>query len=132
MKTPWIVIRIILSLGAIFAIGMWVGRVTAPQVEEEELAITDGPVMDEEALRYATQRATRRYRNELELTQEQMKIIRPMVLNVSRRIAMLPSHSKARLAVIEDFHDGMRPHLTEEQKAKATKILEGAIARERK
>ena len=131
MKNKWIVIRILLALGAIFAIGMWVGRETAPQVEDEELVITEGATMDEETLRYATQRATRRYRNELELTQEQMKIIRPMVLNVSRRIAMLPPKSKARLAVIEDFHDEIRPHLTEEQKEKATKILEGAIVRER-
>ncbi len=130
MKTPWIVIRIGLALVAIFAIGMWVGRVTAPQVDEE-LVIPKEATMDEETLRYATQRAIRRYRNELDLSQEQMKTIRPMFLTVSRRMAMLPSHSKARLAVIEDFHDEISPHLSEEQKAKLTKIFEGAEARDR-
>jgi len=131
MKPQWIVIRIILALVAIFAIGVWVGRVTAPQIPDEEVEIAEGATADEKALKHVTQRAMRRYRVELDLSDEQMKIIRPMILNVSRRIAILPRLSKARLAVIEDFHDEIRPHLTEEQKAKAQKILEGAIARER-
>lgn len=130
MTTPWIIIRIVLALAAIFSIGMWVGRITAPQMGEE-VVIPEVEAMDEQTLRYATQRAMRRYRTELELTQEQMKTIRPMFVTVSRRMAMLPPNSKARLAVIEDFHDEIAPHLSDEQKANLKTILEGATSRER-
>jgi len=32
MKNTWIILRIVLSLVAIFALGIWIGRTTAPDI----------------------------------------------------------------------------------------------------
>lgn len=133
MKNHWIIIRIVLALVAIFALGIWVGRVTAPEMNAPpfELSIEQDDSADEMALKQAFVRVMARYRAELELTNEQVRILRPEFVVVSRRMQVLPKVSKARLAVLEDFHEELRKHLSEEQKEKLDGITETAESRTR-
>jgi len=133
MKTHWIVIRIVFVLFAIFALGVWVGRMTAPQENDAELVIADGinKQVSPARLDKVTRRALRRYTRELELTRDQVAKLRPLFYQVSKRMEILPKHSKARLAVIEDFHEQIVPYLTDEQKVAAVLILKKARERER-
>jgi len=131
MKNTWIILRIVLSLVAIFALGIWIGRTTAPDIV---LSPTDSALESEADLSTkgsgrVTRRAMERYQKELELSNEQMDLLRPAFENVTLRMIVLPKTSRARMAVVEDFHDEIAPHLTPEQQKKAGGILEVMASR---
>jgi len=72
-----------------------------------------------------------RYQKELELSNEQMDLLRHAFENVTLRMIVLPKTSRARMAVVEDFHDEIAPHLTPAQQEKAWGILETMESRKR-
>lgn len=133
MKNQWIIIRIVLALVAIFAIGIWVGRVTAPEFAMQPLEVTidEADEADQVVLKRVVLRAMTKYRTDLDLTNEQVRILRPEFVATSRRMQVLPRTAKARLPVLEDFHAKIAEHLTEEQKVKLAEIMKKAEQRER-
>jgi hypothetical protein len=134
MKTTWIIARIALALIAIFALGIWVGRTTAPApAGGEEIVLSPLPSEShsESELRALTVRQMKRYQQALGLSREEMKKLYPEFEALSRQIITLPKLSKARLLLIEEFHQRLNENLTEEQKVKATEILDQAREQER-
>lgn len=133
MKNTWIILRIVLSLVAIFALGIWVGRITAPETMRSSLE-SDLEAEADHSPRGAgrvTRKAMERYQKDLGLSAEQMDRLRPAFENVTLRMVVLPKGSKARMAVVEDFHEEIAPHLTPEQREKAEGILEVMASRKR-
>lgn len=126
MKDTWIILRIVLSLASIFALGIWVGRTTAPElvmppsVPAVEFEADSSP----QKLNRYTRRAMERYQQDLGLSPEQMNLLRPAFENATLQMVVLPKASRARREVIEDFHENMKPHLTPAQQKKAGEILE--------
>jgi len=133
MKTTWLVSRIALVLIAIFVLGIWVGRLTAPQsTSEVAVVLPESEGASERQIQRVTKRAMRRYRRDLGLSQEQMSELKPLFIEVSHRMEMLPVRSKARLAVLEEFHGQIEDYLTPEQKRLADKILKKSREQDRK
>lgn len=133
MNSTWLMVRIGLALAAIFSLGIWVGRMTAPPAS--------GPVMmfpassgaggeaAPRAQRMSISKVMEKYRSTLGLTDEQLETLRPSFEESGRKMLREPRRSAARLALIEQFHDEIRPLLTEDQQAKADGMLEEARRR---
>ncbi len=125
MKVDWAVLRICLALIAIFAMGVLVGRLTDTP-EAEAVTLDGGAKLDR-----VSRRVFRRYQELLEFTDEQRLTLQERFVAVSLRMRILPRRSRARLVVLEDFHQEIAPFLTEVQREKADAILEDARALDR-
>ena len=124
MKLDWAIIRIALALAAIFTLGIVVGRLTTSSESVEP----PSRFVDVER---ASNRVMKRYHDTIGFTDEQLTDLRDQFRTVSRRMEILPKRSRARLAALEDFHEELATHLTEEQKKRADEILAFARAQER-
>ena len=135
MKTYWLVGRIVLTLLVIFILGVVVGRLTVPKVDDPfEVVIVDEKAnrLDEPRIRKVTRRAIAKYRQELQLTRAQLKELGPLFLETTRKMEDLKPKSQARLEQIEMFHKELQPHLTPEQVELAKKTLAESKAKERR
>lgn len=133
MKNHWIIIRIVLSLVVIFVLGIWVGRMTSSHVSVEplQISIEKGDSKEEVEIKKTTLRSLTKYRTHLRLTKDQVRTLRPEFSKVTRRMYFLPKLSKARLAVLEEFHEELQKHLSEEQREKLKELMKQAIAKDR-
>lgn len=136
-QSIWPMVRVATALIVIFASGIWIGRLTTsgPIPLDGVTSITEERRLKKpgtQDLERAIRRATRRYQRELKLSPSQLKRIRPLIEESSLRIEVLPPFSQARLGVIRDFHDEIRPFLTEPQKQTLSQIYEkAALTKER-
>ena len=126
MRIPWPILRVSLAIVAIFALGVVAGRLSEGPPEKP-----DPPSPTVVEITRAGQRVMARYREELKLTEEQMTTLAPMFARVSQRMAVLLPRSRARLAVLEDFHEEIDPILTKAQRPIANEILEQSRSAER-
>lgn len=129
MKDYWIIIRVVLALIAIFAMGVWVGRTSMPLSEKGEVGTA---ISKRDDLPRMGKRVMTRYHEKLQFSDEQLETVRLMFVAVTRRMEILPKSSLARLAVLEDFHEELAQILTEEQRIVADQILEESRATERR
>jgi hypothetical protein len=136
MKKQWIILRTACAIFIIFALGVWVGKQLGPSEETltqediEELSPTSEVALRE--IKKSFHRAMQKYNAVLKLTTEQQKELRPLFVSATKRMALLDKNSKARLAVVEDFHAEIAKYLTDEQKVAADQILKEARTNPRK
>lgn len=116
-------------MGVVFVCGFLSGRLTAPS----SILIEASPVVDSEPneLGNVNQRVINRYTEDLELSREQLRILRPMFETTGKRMLRNPKNSEARLHELERFHAEINPHLTDMQQVKAREMLENAIRMKR-
>jgi hypothetical protein len=116
-------------MALIFVCGFLSGRLTAPRGGGAiEPTITEPPAVSGNA---ATRRVITRYREDLNLSDEQLRELEPLFEAAGERMSVLPKNSAARLRELERFHEQMNPHLTGEQQERARGILEEALAKRR-
>ncbi|MGI9243205.1 MAG: hypothetical protein ACR2RV_20575 [Verrucomicrobiales bacterium] len=132
MKNTWIVARIVCALVAIFSLGIWVGRLTAPEAEVVRLNARGNEIVVEENGRErgtradkVTQQVVRRYRAELNLNKAQMEEIRPLFMATGKEMVRFPPNSKERIDILLRFHQQIEPTLDEEQRAKLKVLRPG-------
>lgn len=112
-------------MAVVFVCGFLSGRLTAPREAATTVVVPEDPVPDETAA--TSRRVMRRYAEDLGLTREQARELRPMFEAAGERMVPLPKYSEARLKELERFHAEMQPHLTTEQQEKARAMLESAL-----
>lgn len=112
-------------MAVVFVCGFLSGRLTAPREAATTVVVPEDPVPDETAA--TSRRVMKRYAEDLGLTREQMRELRPMFEAAGERMGPLPKYSEARLKELERFHAEMQPHLTTEQQEKARAMLESAL-----
>jgi hypothetical protein len=122
----WIIARVALTLIAIFACGVWVGRMTAmpgeirtPKPSDTRVAPAGQPIPASPMLR----KVMERYRDELELTDEQFETIVPIFLDTNEQVRGNPRRSMGRLEGIERFHREIASILTPSQQEVADRML---------
>ena len=125
MSHTWVIVRIGLALAAIFSLGVWAGRMTAPSPIEVDHPAGPGDVPRSPQLR----KVVDRYRQEVGLSEVQLEAMREGFLENDRKMRKLPRNSAERLEVIEQFHRDIAPLLTEEQQRRADALLEEARVR---
>lgn len=125
MNHPWMVVRIGLVLAAIFSLGVWVGRMTAPV----PVASFDAPSDTDSASSPHMRKVVGRYRHEVGLSEQQLESMREHFLEADREMRGLARDSPERVKVIERFHREIAPILNEEQQRRADALLEDARER---
>lgn len=131
LRHTWLMARIVMV--GIFACGVWVGRMTAPLPLLERrlpLPFPPGPRAGQPpppppgvgGVRHLLEL----YRARLELTEEQLTQIRPLLEQATAETRGLPSRAPERFARIERFHEQMAGYLTPEQQKRAQQLLEEA------
>ncbi|MEP4078007.1 hypothetical protein [Haloferula sp.] len=128
-RQTWLVVRIVVALMAIFVMGMWVGRMTAPKDVEIVEVVAEGGGDNAERQRgtygdRVSMRVVPRYREALDLTEEQLEELRPAFIQAGRDMARYPAKSEGRFKTLLKFHETIRPALSDEQKEKLEGILE--------
>ena len=123
MKNHWIIVRIVTALIAIFALGIWVGRLTAPSSEVVRLNPQGKEVTTDENGRQrgtpadrVTLQVVKRYRARLNLTKDQLEELRPLFMETGKKMVRFPVRSQERIEILEGFHDQIAPFLSEEQR----------------
>lgn len=116
-------------MGVVFACGFLSGRLTAPRFVVVETATPHNPEPME--IHNVNRRVMNRYADDLGLTAEQVRLLRPMFEATGERMFGIPRNSEARLKELDRFHAEIDPHLTEEQRVKARAILEMATRTKR-
>lgn len=118
-------------MAVVFVCGFLSGRLTAPR----EVVMAPGPVEDsareEESGQSVDHRVMRRYVEDLGLTRDQVRVLKPMFAATGSRMLQMPKNSEARLEELKRFHAEMDPHLNEGQQVKARAILDKAIKMKR-
>ncbi len=128
-RQTWLVVRIVVALMAIFVMGIWVGRMTAPK-EVEVVEVVPEKGGDPTERKRGTQadrvsvKVVQRYRAALDLTDAQLEELRPVFIRSGRDMAKYPAKSEGRFKMLLKFHEAIKPSLTEEQKGKLAGILE--------
>jgi hypothetical protein len=112
-------------MAVVFVCGFLSGRLTVPREVVTTVVVPEDPVPDETAA--TSRRVMRRYAEDLGLTREQMRELRPLFEAAGERMVSLPKNSEARLKELERFHAEMQPSLTAEQQEKARAMLESAL-----
>ena len=131
-------LRVVLLLLVIFASGVWVGHLATERWggEGEELAweeevddeadstteAIDAPPTRREMIQN-TKRVAQRYRDSLQLTEEQVEALRPYFIEAGKAMMELPSNSPLRIGVLEQLHREIRPLLDDEQKVLSDEIV---------
>ncbi len=152
LRQTWLVARIVLVLLGIFACGVWVGRLTAPQPQPawshgkpqqapgpapaQRPPLPPGPGAPPAGEGYpppppgaGTQNnvayIVEKYRAELSLTDEQVDALLPAFERSHRLLTAVMEPAK-RLEIIAAFHAEISPRLTDEQRQKADAMIEDA------
>ena len=111
-------------MAVIFVCGFLAGRLTAPTPASEPSIETEESPSD--ASLATSRRVMRRYIEDLKLTREQSRQLRPLFEAAGQRMVLLPKNSEDRLRELERFHKEMDPVLTPEQRIISKQILDRA------
>lgn len=118
-------------MAVVFVCGFLSGRLTAPREGVVDLGPVEDAGTEEEVGKSVDRRVMRRYVEDLGLTRDQVRVLRPMFAATGARMLQMPKNSEERLEELERFHVKMDPHLTEEQRVKARAILDRAVKMKR-
>ena len=133
LRHTWLIARIVLVMAGIFACGVWVGRMTAPLPSLERrppplpppgprAGQPPPPAPGAGEVRHLLEL----YGARLDLTEEQLTQIRPLLEQATAEMQGLPARAPERFARIERFHEQMAGFLTPEQQERARQLLEEA------
>lgn len=132
MKNTWVIIRIVCALAVIFSLGIWVGRMTAPEGKIVRLNAQGKEIVMKENGRERGTRAdkvtvlvVKRYKAELELTREQLEEMRPLFMAAGKEMVNYPAYSEERIEILRRFHKQIEPMLDEDQRAKLSVLRPG-------
>lgn len=133
LRHTWLVARIVLVMVGIFTCGVWVGRMTAPLPVLERrppLPFPPGPRAGQPPPPPPgvgrVWHLLEIYRARLELTEEQLTQIRPLLEQATAETRGLPPRAPERFARLERLHEQMAGYLTVEQQKRAQQLLEEA------
>lgn len=108
----------------VFVCGFLAGRLTAPTpLAEPAIETIETPT---DASLATSRRVMRRYIEDLDLTREQSRQLRPLFESTGKRMVLLPKNSEDRLRELERFHKEMDPVLSPEQRIISKEILDRA------
>lgn len=117
-------------MAVVFVCGFLSGRLTAPRGESTEVVVPEAPAPAGAAVA-TSRRVMKRYAEDLELSREQTRELRPLFEKAGARMLPLAKNSEARLKELERFHAELEPQLTPQQREKARAILESALRTKR-
>ena len=134
MKQTWLIGRIVCALVVIFAMGIWVGRMTGPSQKGETTPPPEAsdvpdrewgsPEQRARTVDMVTKRVIPHYRNELTLSDEQLEELRPFFMHAGRQMAKHPPNTELRMWAVLQFHKRIKPLLDEQQQVRLEKIGE--------
>ena len=132
MKNTWVTVRIVCALVVIFSMGIWVGRLTAPESKVVRLNAQGKEIVVEENGRERGTRAdkvtvqvVKRYKAELDLSREQLEEMRPLFMEAGKKMVVHPAYSDERIQILTEFHKQIESLLNEEQKKKLAVLRPG-------
>lgn len=133
MKPTWMIARIVCALVVIFALGIWVGRLTAPREKVAAPPETPAGGMDREwgspaerqrTIDMVTKRVIPHYQSTLQMSDELVEELRPFFMHAGRQMAKHPPNTEGRMWAVLGFHKRIRPFLDEDQNKALTELGE--------
>ena len=138
MKQSWMIVRIVCALVVIFAMGVWVGRLTAPTPQGASLPEKESDAPEREwgspeqrkrTVDMVSKRVIPHYQGSLQLSDEEVEELRPFFLHAGRQMwRSMPRTPRPGCGAVLGFHKRIAPFLDEEQKKRARQAGRGCAA----